>query len=432
MASEEDSPSDGTSSPAASTSQEPQATPLDASDNLMCPICQDSIHDQASVSWCGHLFCYACILEWSRRRAVCPICRWPFYYIYRKVGDDTYVVYDVEPSTSSASHPREGTPGPRSAEMNRHHSPGRQPRSDRGGGRAEAPERGRSRSPRWHDNGPSRVQHAWGYDPSSSSRRPQSRAQDTARNTARDDGRAPRPERDVPVTSGRSDRHERGGRLSVRERQATGSRSRHRSRSPWRQTWQEQERRRDHRQGRALSPEEQVPAYSRWSDHHQWEEGASVRERQATSSRSRRISSSPEHPTRWEQPRRRDLYEGSALSPERQVPASSGRTEHRRWEGQVSIRERQATSSRSRHRSRSPRRRTWREQERRRDHEEGRALSPEEQVPAYPRWSDHHQWEGGASVRERQATSSRSRHRSRSPWRQTWREQERRRDHRQG
>ncbi|KAK2544837.1 hypothetical protein Q9966_001645 [Columba livia] len=92
MASEEDSPSDGTSSPAASTSQEPQATPLDASDNLMCPICQDSIHDQASVSWCGHLFCYACILEWSCRRAVCPICRWPFYYIYRKVGDDTYVV----------------------------------------------------------------------------------------------------------------------------------------------------------------------------------------------------------------------------------------------------------------------------------------------------------------------------------------------------
>ncbi|KAK2533995.1 hypothetical protein Q9233_004532 [Columba guinea] len=280
MASEEDSPRDGTSSPAASTSQEPQAMPLDASDNLMCPICQDSIHDQASVSWCGHLFCYACILEWSRRRAVCPICRWPFYYIYRKVGDDTYVVYDIEPSTSSASHAREGTPGPCSAERNRHHSPGRLPRSDRGGGRAEAPERGRSRSPRRHDDGPSRVQHARGYDPSSSSRRTQSRAQDTARNTARNDGRAPRPERDVPVASGRSDRQEGGGRLSVRERQATGSRSRHRSRSPWRQTWREQERRRDHRQGRALSPGQQVPVSSRRSDRCQREGRGSTRDRQ--------------------------------------------------------------------------------------------------------------------------------------------------------
>uniref|UniRef100_A0A8C4VBF4 RING-type E3 ubiquitin transferase n=1 Tax=Falco tinnunculus TaxID=100819 RepID=A0A8C4VBF4_FALTI len=70
------------SSPAASTSQVPQAASTDASEDIMCTICQDTITDEASINQCSHIFCFACILEWSRRNAVCPICRCPFQYIY--------------------------------------------------------------------------------------------------------------------------------------------------------------------------------------------------------------------------------------------------------------------------------------------------------------------------------------------------------------
>uniref|UniRef100_A0A8C9MZ83 RING-type E3 ubiquitin transferase n=1 Tax=Serinus canaria TaxID=9135 RepID=A0A8C9MZ83_SERCA len=55
------------------------------SENQMCPICLDTINNPVSVSWCGHAFCFPCILEWSRNRPVCPICREPFRYLLRKV-----------------------------------------------------------------------------------------------------------------------------------------------------------------------------------------------------------------------------------------------------------------------------------------------------------------------------------------------------------
>uniref|UniRef100_A0A8U8B1Q6 RING-type E3 ubiquitin transferase n=1 Tax=Geospiza parvula TaxID=87175 RepID=A0A8U8B1Q6_GEOPR len=45
------------------------------SENQMCPICLDIINNPVSVSWCSHAFCFPCILEWSRNRPVCPICR---------------------------------------------------------------------------------------------------------------------------------------------------------------------------------------------------------------------------------------------------------------------------------------------------------------------------------------------------------------------
>uniref|UniRef100_A0A803VLL2 RING-type E3 ubiquitin transferase n=1 Tax=Ficedula albicollis TaxID=59894 RepID=A0A803VLL2_FICAL len=62
-----------------------------------CPICLDTIEEETSVSWCRHTFCFPCILEWSRIRpvSVCPVCREPFRYLLRKVGDNNYEVYSI-------------------------------------------------------------------------------------------------------------------------------------------------------------------------------------------------------------------------------------------------------------------------------------------------------------------------------------------------
>uniref|UniRef100_A0A8C3JKW7 RING-type E3 ubiquitin transferase n=1 Tax=Calidris pygmaea TaxID=425635 RepID=A0A8C3JKW7_9CHAR len=67
-----------------------QASPVE-----LCPICLDTISNEASISICGHIFCFNCILEWSRISAVCPICRQPFHHLYHKVGPSNYEVYHI-------------------------------------------------------------------------------------------------------------------------------------------------------------------------------------------------------------------------------------------------------------------------------------------------------------------------------------------------
>ena len=233
MASQEDLAGDGTYS----SSQVLQATPQDASEDpsedLKCPICLGTINDEAHLGFCGHTFCFPCILQCSRTRDVCPICRQTFYYIYHKVGASNYEVHNVGQHNSSARRARGRRSRPRSARRRQRHSPGRHHRSfsstDHSGDHARAPERGQSRSPRRHRNGHSRDRHGQGYDPSSSTKRQRRSAQDSARNS---EHQAPRPEQDIPASMGRSERRQRGGRASCRERRATRSRSRWRSRSP--------------------------------------------------------------------------------------------------------------------------------------------------------------------------------------------------------
>uniref|UniRef100_A0A8C5TLS3 RING-type E3 ubiquitin transferase n=1 Tax=Malurus cyaneus samueli TaxID=2593467 RepID=A0A8C5TLS3_9PASS len=84
--------------------QEPLAESPQISENLMCAICLDVINDQVSISSCSHAFCFSCILEWSRNKAVCPICREPFRYLLRKVGDSNFEVYSIGPHTINSNH----------------------------------------------------------------------------------------------------------------------------------------------------------------------------------------------------------------------------------------------------------------------------------------------------------------------------------------
>ncbi|XP_017679189.1 PREDICTED: E3 ubiquitin-protein ligase Topors-like isoform X4 [Lepidothrix coronata] len=226
---EEVSPGDGPSSPAASTNQVPQAVPPRGSE---CPICLDIIKDQVSVSWCRHTFCFSCILQWSCIRPVCPNCQEPFQYLFRKVADNNYEVYYIRfDRPNRAQRARRGSAGRR-----RNRFTGRQQRGsssrERGTGRARTRERERSRSPRRHHRSHSRGQHAQDYDSSSSRSQQQSWAEDTSTDTSSDEDHAERPEQDAPVRLRRSDRHQQRHQVSSREPQATRSRSRRTSHSP--------------------------------------------------------------------------------------------------------------------------------------------------------------------------------------------------------
>lgn len=46
-----------------------------------CSICMEAVEQPAKLSGCTHVFCKACILEWSKRENSCPNCRAPFQHI---------------------------------------------------------------------------------------------------------------------------------------------------------------------------------------------------------------------------------------------------------------------------------------------------------------------------------------------------------------
>nr|XP_030113439.1 NKAP family protein UM04995-like [Taeniopygia guttata] len=219
----------GTSSSTASNNQVLLAEPLQNSENQMCPICLDIINNQVSVSWCSHAFCFPCILEWSRNRPTCPICRVPFRYLLRKVGDNNYEVYSIRHYTSSTRHNRGRRDRRHSSDRRRHHSTGHRHRLSssraRSNSRARDWERGRSRSRRQNRDGHSRGQQAQSFDPSSSRRQQHGRAQDLASETSRGWNQAARHERDVPVRLRRSEHRHQAQWDLYRESRATSRRS---------------------------------------------------------------------------------------------------------------------------------------------------------------------------------------------------------------
>ncbi|RMC13450.1 hypothetical protein DUI87_10988 [Hirundo rustica rustica] len=257
MASENDSAESGTSSPAASTSQVSRAARRGASENLRCPICRAAINDRASGSWRQHPFCFYCMVEWFHNRVEGLS---PFLHTFRMVGDSNSEVHSIGESITSASHTQGERAGSRSAERFQHRSSGRQcckscSRScggshggSRGGSRGRAQEKSRSRYPRRHHNGRTRVQQAQGYNHSSSRRQQQSRTQ----NTARDKGQASRTKRRVRALSRRRKRRQQY-QVSFIEPRAIRSRSRQRSRSSASQTLREYLRKMERDEGRALS-----------------------------------------------------------------------------------------------------------------------------------------------------------------------------------
>ena len=63
-----------------------------------CPICLSDIDNKSMTDTCLHKFCFTCLLEWSKVRAVCPLCKGKFSAIIHNVrGDDDYDKYELPP-----------------------------------------------------------------------------------------------------------------------------------------------------------------------------------------------------------------------------------------------------------------------------------------------------------------------------------------------
>ena len=82
-----------------------------------CSICLGTVEDRAFTDACYHTFCFECLVEWSRVRAVCPLCKKSFHSIMHAFRSfDDHKIYQVptsyvsnavhisSPSNSSSSH----------------------------------------------------------------------------------------------------------------------------------------------------------------------------------------------------------------------------------------------------------------------------------------------------------------------------------------
>lgn len=382
----------GASSPATSTSQVSRAARPGASENLRCPICRAPMNDRASVSWRRHPFCFYCMVEWFHKRVDGAIHQSLFHDAFHTVRDINSEVQSIGESISSASHTLGERAESYSAERCQHHSSGCQhgksySRSccgsrggshggSRGGScrgsRGRTQEKSRNRCPRRHHNGRTRVQQAQGYNRSSSRRWQQSRAQ----NTARDKNRDTRTK--VCALARRRKRRQQEYRVSFIEPRAIRSRSRQRSRSSTSQRLRDYLKKMEHDEGRALRHDWYMRASSERSRRQQQQQRVCYREPLVTRSRTpRRFRSTV---TLQENPRRMECYERQPLR----------RSECLQQGGQVSFIKPQMTGQ-SRGRCRSTRHQTQQENRRRMEHEEGRALRPEGDIPTSSGWSERHQ-----------------------------------------
>ncbi|KAJ7417664.1 protein SON-like protein [Willisornis vidua] len=400
MALEEDLAEGSTSFHAASTDNMFQAAPPGASENLKCPICLDTIKDQASQSWCRHHFCFRCLVECFHRRAANSICQQPVPHNFCTVGDINSEVYSTGQDSSSISHTQGGRAGRsseerrwhRSSECQHHNSYRRSSGSThggshggtrggnrggtqsssrggiRGGSRGGARNKSRSRYQRRHRHGHGREQQAHGYNPSSRRRRQQNWAQDTVRGK----GRAPRTKQCTRASSRRSRRSQQGLQVSFIEPRATRSQLRRRSHSTVRQALRDNLRRMERDEGLALRHEWHIHTSSRRNQHCQHRRQVSYREPQVTRNQPGGRSRCTRGHTLRENPRRMEHDEGQL--PGEAGIASPGRRRRRQQGHQVGFIEPRVTRSRTQGIRHSTQRQTLWENLRRMERDEGRTL----------------------------------------------------------
>lgn len=69
------------------------------SPELGCSICLSAVENRAFTDACYHTFCFECLVEWSRVRAVCPLCKKSFHSIIHSFQSyDDYKLYQVPTS----------------------------------------------------------------------------------------------------------------------------------------------------------------------------------------------------------------------------------------------------------------------------------------------------------------------------------------------
>ena len=56
-----------------------------SSPDLNCPICLGRLENRSYTDTCFHKFCFVCLVEWSKVKPVCPLCKQPFTSVIHNV-----------------------------------------------------------------------------------------------------------------------------------------------------------------------------------------------------------------------------------------------------------------------------------------------------------------------------------------------------------
>ncbi|MEQ2270979.1 hypothetical protein XENORESO_018881 [Xenotaenia resolanae] len=91
-------------SPKGGRSKTSKAMSVEVSPDSKCPICLDIFHNMSHLDRCLHKFCFRCILEWSKNKPECPLCKQPFSSIYHSIkSDEDFQKYELKQQVDNSS-----------------------------------------------------------------------------------------------------------------------------------------------------------------------------------------------------------------------------------------------------------------------------------------------------------------------------------------
>jgi len=85
------------------TADVPCSSARTASPDLNCPICLSRLENRSYTDTCFHKFCFACLVEWSKVKPVCPLCKQPFTSVIHNVQSyEDFEQLPITPGNSGA------------------------------------------------------------------------------------------------------------------------------------------------------------------------------------------------------------------------------------------------------------------------------------------------------------------------------------------
>lgn len=70
-----------------------------------CSICLCAPENRCYTDSCYHEFCFVCLLEWSKVKAECPLCKQKFRNIIHNIRSESdFDEYEVKPPTASTAN----------------------------------------------------------------------------------------------------------------------------------------------------------------------------------------------------------------------------------------------------------------------------------------------------------------------------------------
>ncbi|XP_015240358.1 PREDICTED: E3 ubiquitin-protein ligase Topors-like [Cyprinodon variegatus] len=91
-------------SPKGRRSKTAKTMSAEVSPDSKCPICLDAFHNMSYLDRCLHKFCFRCILEWSKNKPECPLCKQPFSSIYHSIkSDQDFQKYELKQQVDNSS-----------------------------------------------------------------------------------------------------------------------------------------------------------------------------------------------------------------------------------------------------------------------------------------------------------------------------------------